>query len=261
MNKKNSKTIPRLEIPKYNILIGNATDKGKVRQHNEDSMSHFDTALGYCMIVCDGMGGHAAGDIASQKTIQFIKEYLQSPKITFGEIAHSIIHAMEYANYHLREMVVGQPQLRGMGTTCVLAIIHDGQFYVGHVGDSRIYLIQNRKIKQLTKDHSTIQEMIDKNLLTEDEAKFSEKRNEITKAIGIFNSIAPTVIDESIKLNRNDQIVLCTDGLTAHVNNELINETINNSEDVQLATDKLIELANQNGGTDNITVQIAKYKG
>ena len=250
-----------MQIPNYNITIGNQTNVGKVRSLNEDYMEHFATPLGYCIIVCDGMGGHAAGDVASQNAIEAIKHFLQNGKITKLDTALCIHNAIEFANYKLREMVQQNAALKGMGTTCVLALINNADLYIAHAGDSRIYLIRDKEIKQITKDHSVVQNLIDSGALSEEDAELSDKKNQITKAIGIFEKVEPTVCKTSIKLLQNDKILLCSDGLTTHVNAKQIVNIINEYEDVQLASIALIDAANAGGGTDNITAQIVHYTG
>ena len=169
--------------------------------------------------------------------------------------------AIEFANYNLRELVVQNPALKGMGTTCVLALVNNGNMYVAHAGDSRLYLLRNGEIKQISKDHSVVQDMIDRGSLTEEEAEKSEKKNQITKALGIFERVNPSVTDKPVHLLRNDKILLCSDGLTGHVSNQSINESILKNDDIQIAALELIEKANAGGGTDNITVQIIQYSG
>ncbi len=250
-----------MKIDSYKLIVGNTTDIGIVREHNEDYMAHFDTPYGYCIIVCDGMGGHAAGDVASQGAIEAIKHYLQDGKVTKLDTAISLQNAIEFANYKLLEMVQLNPALTGMGTTCIMALFNQSEMYIAHAGDSRLYLIRNNDIKQLSKDHSTIQNLIDAGVLTEDEAKVSEKRNQITKAIGIFEKVEPTVTKQAFRLKHNDRILLCSDGLTAHLDQKEISATINTYPDVQKAAIKLVEKANSEGGTDNITVQLIQYTG
>lgn len=250
-----------MKIDAYNITVGNATDVGKVREHNEDYMAHFETPYGYCVIVCDGMGGHAAGDVASQGAVEAIKHYLQDGKITKLDATSSLHNAIEFANYKLREMVQQNPEFAGMGTTCAMVLISKAEMHMAYAGDSRVYLIRNKRIRQLSKDHSTIQHLIDTGILTEDEAKVSEKRNQITKAIGIFEKVDPTVTKTPFMLKYNDRILLCSDGLTGHVESNEILEIINVNSDVQVASMKLIEKANLEGGSDNITVQLIHYAG
>ena len=250
-----------MKIDFYNIIVGNATDVGKIRESNEDYMSHFVTTYGYCVIVCDGMGGHAAGEVASQGAIEAIKHYLQDGKLTKLDTANSLLNAIEFANYKLRETVQQNSALTNMGTTCVMALINNAEMYVAHAGDSRLYLIRDNNIKQLTKDHSTIQNLIDARVLTEEEARQSDKRNQITKAIGIFEKVDPSVTMEAFKLKKNDKILLCSDGLIAHVESKEILKIIKAHTDVQEAAMKLIEKANLRGGSDNITVQLIHYYG
>lgn len=250
-----------MTIPAYNIAIGNATDVGKVREYNEDYMAHFDTPLGYCIVVCDGMGGHAAGDVASQNAIASIQKFLQDSQNNNVAIPTSLKNAIEFANYKLREMVNQNIDLKGMGTTCVLALINKGLLYIAHTGDSRIYLIRKNKIRQITKDHSVIQNLIDSGALTEAEAQVSEKKNQITRAIGIFEKANPTVAEKSLALFRNDKILLCSDGLTGHISNEIITKTVLSTKDIQKAALNLIDQANAEGGSDNITVQLVHYTG
>jgi len=250
-----------LKISDYHISIGNATDVGKVREHNEDYLAHFDTPLGYCIIICDGMGGHAAGDVAAQSATAAIQQFLQDPSNKNSTIPIALKNAIEFANYKLKEMMNQNPALKGMGTTTIVALIKNGRLYTAHAGDSRLYLIKKGGIKQLTKDHSSVQQLIDQGVLTEAEAELSDKKNQISKAIGIFDKVEPTITESSFPLNKNDKLLLCSDGLTGHLSKEKIYETILSFDNIQSAAMKLVELANGNGGSDNITVQLVHYAG
>lgn len=250
-----------MKVSGYHITIGNATDVGRQREQNEDYMAHFDTPSGYCIIVCDGMGGHAAGQVASQNAVASLQHFLQDPKNDHSSVLSALKNAIEFANFQLREMVNQNPALKGMGTTCVLALIKDGQLYTAHAGDSRMYIVRKNGTEQITKDHSSVQELIDIGVLTEEEAEFSDKKNQISKAIGVFDKVDPSISESFIGLHKNDKLLLCTDGLTGHVGKEKISETILTAKDVQTAALKLIELANNGGGSDNITVQVVHYTG
>lgn len=250
-----------MKVSDYHIAIGNATDVGKVREQNEDYMAHFDTPFGYCIVVCDGMGGHAAGQVASQNAVGAIQQFLQDKKNKSSDIRLVLKNSIEFANFQLREMMNKSPELKGMGTTCVLALIKDGRLYTAHAGDSRIYLIRKNSIEQITKDHSSVQKLIDIGVLTEKEAELSDKKNQIDKAIGVFEKVDPAISETPVALHKNDTILLCSDGLTGHVNREKIQETILAKKDVQTAALKLVELANTGGGSDNITVQVVHYTG
>lgn len=200
-------------IAGYPISIGNATDVGKHRAHNEDYLAHFPTSFGYCIVVCDGMGGHAAGEVAAQHATAAIREYLEDGQNTKADAALCLTNAIEFANFRLREMVREDKELSGMGTTCVIALLKGTHFYLAHAGDSRAYLIRNGEIQQVTKDHSSVQEMIDNGVLTEEEAAVSDKRNQISKALGLFEKVAPTVTKTPLPLKHDDKILLCSDGL------------------------------------------------
>lgn len=250
-----------MNISDYHIAIGNATDLGKLREQNEDYMAHFETPVGYCIVVCDGMGGHAAGAVASQNAIVSIQQYLQDSQNENSSIPLVLKNAIEFTNYQLREMGNQNPALKGMGTTCVLALIQNGHLYTAHAGDSRIYIVRKGGIKQITKDHSSVQKLIDMGTLTEEEAELSDKKHQISKAIGIFDKVEATITQTPLALQKNDKILLCSDGLTGHVNKEKIVEIIQSNVDIQNAALKLINLANDGGGSDNITVQLIHYTG
>jgi protein phosphatase len=250
-----------LNFTDYHITIGNSTDTGKIREQNEDYMSHFTSPMGYCIVVCDGMGGHAAGQVASQNAVNSIRQFLQDPYNEIQDIPLALKNAFEFANYQLKDMVSQNPSLKGMGTTCVLALITGKQLYTAHAGDSRIYLVRKGTIKQLTKDHSSVQRLIDTGILTEAEAELSDKKNEILKAIGIFDKVEATITTAPLTLHEHDKLVLCSDGLTGHVSNETINSVVQSISDVQEAALQLTTLANEGGGNDNITVQLIHYTG
>ena len=250
-----------MKVSDYHIAIGNATDVGKIREQNEDYMAHFNTLQGYCIVICDGMGGHAAGQVASQNAVGAIQQYLQDKQNEYPDIMVALKNAIEFANFQLREMMNKDPALKGMGTTCVLALIKDGHLYTAHAGDSRLYLIRKGNAEQITKDHSSVQKLIDIGVLTEKEAELSDKKNQISKAIGIFEKVDPAISETPVALHQDDIILLCSDGLTGHVSREKIQETVLANTDVQNAALKLVELANTGGGSDNITVQVVHYTG
>lgn len=240
------------------ILIGNKTDVGILRKHkpNQDYFEFFDSEYGKVFIVCDGMGGHAGGEVASRLSVSVMRTVIQnSKKIT--STTEIIKQAIKQAHEAIIQKSKEEPALTGMGTTCVLTIIdiEKKSAYYAHVGDSRIYLVRNKKIRLLTKDHSWVQEeLVDKRLISPEEAEHHDNKNVITRALGSKN--AEPVIN-SMKLESDDQFILCTDGLSNVVKkNEILDTMIklNPSE----ASDKLIDMALKAGGPDNITVQIIK---
>ncbi len=239
----------------YILEIGNYSDIGKARKINEDYFGSFSGRYGTLLIVCDGMGGHEGGEIASRLAVETINNHFEHLGSDFNP-KEELIKAIEKANFVIIEAGKTRKELAEMGSTVVMALIKDDFAYTANLGDSRIYLIKNGSISQITKDHSLVQQMIDSDLISPEEAQHHPKKNVITKALGIEDNVEPEII-KPFKLTPNDCLILCTDGLTNHVNDEeILALCISNSS--QDAAEKLVDLANERGGTDNITVQILK---
>ena len=243
----------------YNYcLIGGFSDVGRVRKANEDRGGWFDTPNGRVGVVCDGMGGHVGGQIASQTAIEAIHEFLCNNQ--FDNVNEAITKAIFYANQAILNKAQIQPELTGMGSTCVMIIIRQGIVYYGHVGDSRIYIVSNRIIKQLTSDHSFVQMLVDTGQITEEEAERHPRKNEITNALGIPNMQAPTVAKNPISPIAGTCFVLCSDGLTGMVDNKKIEKVVcNRNLSLDNRAKELVKLANEAGGVDNITVQLVEF--
>jgi protein phosphatase len=245
----------------YNFLLtGAATHVGQVRKANEDSMATFEVANMKVFVVCDGMGGHVGGEIASQTAITAIRDFLIN-NITIDPreaIYNSIITANEAILNRSRQ----QPELAGMGSTCVMLVVtSDGKVYYGHVGDSRIYIIANHKITQLTEDHSAVYDMFKTGIIkTREEMERHPRKNEITKALGFLNMQPPTVCSTPIEPDSGNCFLLCSDGLTDMVNDEQIQRVISKHEiPIQQRAETLIQMANKKGGVDNITVELVEF--
>jgi serine/threonine protein phosphatase PrpC len=238
-------------------MIGTGlTHCGKIREINEDSF-HLSTShhlYGYA-IVADGMGGHQAGEIASQMAVQivsdFIEQQLQQESVDTQEILYE---AIELANQKIYDFALRQQSMLGMGTTIVTAITTNDKFYVAHVGDSRLYLIRNHQITQITEDHSHVQTLVNQGIISADEARFHSKRNIILRALGT----EPTVqIDVSfLEWFPEDLLLVCSDGLSNMLTDQRIVEIIAHSDSYELAVKNLIDAANDAGGDDNITAVI-----
>lgn len=241
----------------FNFEIGNHSDVGRVREVNEDYFGTFRGSFGELLIVCDGMGGHRGGETASRLAVDTIKNHFENLSADC-DIKHELLNALSAANNKIVETAKQDCSLEGMGSTAVIALFKDDLAYFANLGDSRIYLVRDEEIKQLTTDHSLVQQMIDSDVLTPEEAESHPKKNVITKSLGREGAIEPD-IPEPIELLKNDKFILCTDGLTNYVKDEkILNVAANNP--VQQAAGKLVDLANENGGSDNITVQIAEVK-
>ena len=236
------------------LNIGNYSDVGKTRDINEDYFGSFSGSFGSLLLVCDGMGGHKGGEIASRLTVETISNYFEKLNDSYN-ISEEINKSLEAANTSMILKAKENSDLTDMGSTVVLVLIKDELVYYTSLGDSRIYKIRDGAIYQITKDNSLVQQMVDSNIITKDEAKVHPKKNVITKALGTNDELEPEIY-ETFKLQVNDKLILCSDGLTAHVDEEEIFQLSENNPP-QEAAQKLVELANERGGTDNITVQIA----
>ena len=241
-----------------NFLIAKATDVGKARQVNEDSMTVFDSPNGQVMAVCDGMGGQAAGDVASQLAVNIIENILTDN--TFETPEEAIRRSVLAANQGVLNRTAQNPELEGMGSTCVMLIIKNGRVHCGWVGDSRIYYISNHTIRQISHDQSYVQQLIDSAQISSAEAATHPQKNEITNCIGLQGMTAPETVAVPIVPEPGSVFLLCSDGLSGMVEEQQIERVISNSRmTLQEKADRLIALANQAGGLDNITVELVQF--
>lgn len=242
------------------MKISAKTDVGRVRSSNQDSYAAGEFQNGVVWaVVCDGMGGNAGGNIASSTAVKSISERITSgyrDKMTSSSIKNLLITAVTNANFEVYDAAQSNPDLSGMGTTVVAAIVTEDSFYVAHAGDSRAYIISKDEIRQITKDHSVVQDMVEKGEITPMEAIKHPRKNLITRALGV---------DEIIKVDFNvvdatkeDILLICTDGLTNFVDTSDIYRVVSdcNIDDV---AETLVNMANDNGGGDNITALAVAY--
>lgn len=238
------------------------SDLGKARDINEDAIYVPEEDLGInVFILADGMGGYRGGDIASGLAVTAARSYiLNNYEITFEEtedILKLVNGAIEYANMIVSEKAKSDKKLNKMGSTLEVLLIIKNNAYIGHVGDSRIYMIRDKKINKLTTDHSYIQKLIKDGKITKEESSIHPDKNMITKAIGTEIVVEAELIHK--KLNKNDILLLCSDGLTNLVSDNEILEIVLDSFDEDIA-EKLIDKANKLGGTDNVSAIVIKYK-
>tara|TARA_B110000285_G_scaffold27668_1_gene27291 strand:+ start:1957 stop:2715 length:759 start_codon:yes stop_codon:yes gene_type:complete len=240
------------------LRIAGYTHAGMRREYNQDHIG-FDQELGIA-VLADGMGGHKAGEIAAHMTVKFVLEKLQkfvlqktSVSITGSQLLEFVSTTISSSNAEIFRTQQEQEAYKGMGTTIVATLVIGSHIYVGHVGDSRLYLYRNRKVKRLTKDHSVVQDLIDRGFYTEREAREANVGHVVTRAMGTKSAV--DVDTAEVPRLPYDLLMLCSDGLTDMVSDWQIAETIaENITDLDLAAKKLIALANQNGGKDNISV-------
>ena len=250
----------------HSITIFAETDIGMERKTNEDSVAslvfntksfskNLDCGI---LVVADGMGGHDFGEVASDIASKiFLEETIQnilicSEKNETINFSNILLNAVEAANNKVWE--ISKNKNNSIGTTLVGAIIVGNKIFIVNVGDSRAYLVAPlESIVQITKDHSVVQEMIDANVITKEQAKIHPRRNIITKALGLSNIIVPDIFETEIN---NETLLLCSDGLHGMVREEEIIKTINGN--IYNSVEDLIMLANKNGGYDNISVALAR---
>ena len=232
------------------------TDIGRKREINQDYVFATDETIGNLpnlLVVADGMGGHRAGDFASRFTVEVLAEEVQNSKDTHPE--QILGNAIQTANERLMEEAAKDSRLEGMGTTLVAATILDHVLYFANVGDSRLYLI-NKEIRQLSKDHSMVEEMVRLGGLTEEEAKHHPDKNIITRAMGVKDKVEPDFFE--YRLKGGDTILMCSDGLTNMVDDDEIFQIVKSARDIVEAVETLIQRANENGGSDNIGIVLAQ---
>lgn len=242
------------------MQISAKTDVGIVRTTNQDSMAYgsFENGTTAWAVVCDGMGGMAAGNVASAEATRVISgafEQNLSPRSSASFINNLLKSSIESANAIVYDMANQNEDMRGMGTTVVSVAIVKGVAYFAHAGDSRAYLLTDGEIKQITTDHSVVQSMVESGHITSDEAKNHPNKNIITRAIGVASNIDIDFTD--IEVKTDDILILCTDGLTNCIDEELMKFAASDNDFESLA-ERFVDLANQNGGNDNITVVAIK---
>lgn len=232
------------------------TDIGLVREANEDSCGSIEGVNGQVFTVCDGMGGHVGGAVASSLAVKSLLEFVTTATVDNPSV--TINNAIISANQKLLAMIQERPDLKGMGTTTTLLTVQPNGIYFGHVGDSRIYIFSNGKLHRLTKDHSFVQTLLDSGAITPEEAAVHPRKNELTTAMGASDTIQPTVVRHAVKPKPGDIFLLCTDGLCGLVDDTLIEKIVSANQSLDRTAQELIQAAKNAGGFDNITVQLIK---
>lgn len=250
--------------------IASATDPGRVRSHNEDSIA-TDPEIGLA-VLADGMGGYNAGEVASGIAVAMIardmRQALETERrmrrgtgVNGALVAPDLLrrHAA-HANRTIYETAQNQRQYRGMGTTLVMTLFYDDQVAVGHIGDSRLYRMRDERLSQLTRDHSLLQEQIDSGMLTREQARHSRNRGIITRAVGIDPQVETEIHVHDTR--PGDIYLLCSDGLNDMVDDDDIRLTLDTLRaNLPLAAQQLVQQANDNGGRDNISVILVRVRG
>jgi len=256
------------------------TDVGRTREHNEDTFlvadlsgsepdgpgaaRHVVGPSGLVLLVADGMGGAAAGEIASRMAADEVHRFLvRKPLHTAPSddlaVAQHVREAVEHANTVIHQYSVDHPDLHGMGTTVTVAVLLQERLMLAQIGDSRAYLIRDGVATQLTKDQSLTQRLVDAGELTEEQAERSERRNIILQALGPDARVKVALSQQPLR--RDDALLICSDGLSGLVKREEIGTIVAATPSLQLACERLVALANERGGPDNVTVVVARFGG
>jgi len=229
---------------------GLKSDCGKVREINEDNYLQIEKSGFKLFVVADGMGGHNAGEVASSIAIDLLKDY----EFDLDNISRSIKAGIRFINEEILNRARENVEYKGMGTTLTMAILFDKRLYIGHVGDSRAYLLRDREFVQLTEDHSLVNKLLKANEITSQEAREHPQSNILLQALGTEENIDIDVVE--VEVREDDIFLLCTDGLTSMLKDDIIKKVLLEEGSLVKKADKLISLANKLGGYDNITVNI-----
>jgi len=244
------------------IELANVTDPGCEREENEDYYAYAEPQAdeefhrkGRLAVVADGMGGYEGGRVASGIAVEVVRDtYLAEPA---AEPHDALIAAFHNAHAAIQEQARNDPHLSSMGTTCTAAVVRDHQLYYGHVGDSRLYMLRDGAISRVTRDHSHVGGLVEEGRLTLEEAAVHPERNVLTAALGMSGSVEADFSEQPIALMSGDILLICTDGLHGLVSDEEMLSVASTAAPSE-ACRKLVEMAKQRGGPDNITLQILK---
>lgn len=246
--------------PAWSVGVGLMTHVGMIRAENQDAFSWREpedpevlARCGRLMVVCDGMGGHYGGSIASRTTVDAVVDAYYAEADDGRAPSDRLLHAVREANRVVRDLGRERPELRQMGTTCVAVALVGGKVLMAHIGDSRIYRLRDGAIRALTRDHTYVNDLVEMGALEPEEAENHPQRHVITRCIGMGDSIQVDLLQGDARLG--DAYLLCSDGLYQHIGDDEMVRTVD-AHEPQAAAQRLIDRANECGGEDNITVGI-----
>lgn len=241
-------------MAEVNLRVGSATDVGMRRDHNEDAFATFEAEDGgLVLVVADGMGGHLAGEVASEMAIEILRRELARPA---DDPSAALRAAIELANQEIWNEAARDAEKAGMGSTIVAAIVRGNQVYLANAGDSPAYLVRGGQTDQITHDHGLVAEQVEAGVIREEDAEHHPFRHILTRCLGAEANVEVEVYPPR-ELQAGDVLVLCSDGLTEHVKKQEVAALVE-APDPDEAAKGLIEVANQRGGHDNITVVVAR---
>lgn len=236
------------------MKFGYITDRGRRRKKNEDSIKIISNENFF--MLADGVGGNKSGEIASKCALEALEKYVRENPLdaftTKEEIFRYFLDAVNFVNQYILAISDTDIKYEGMATTLVFAYIKDDTVYVANVGDSRLYIVENEELKQVTDDHTYVNDLVKKGIITKEEAINHKKKNLITKAIGVSVYVRPDCF--CLKASPDSRLLICSDGLYDEVSDSTIRDTLISTDDMQQCADELVDKANSNGGNDNISV-------
>jgi serine/threonine protein phosphatase PrpC len=241
------------------LAVAARTDIGMIRAGNEDSLYADANAWRGLFIVADGMGGHAAGEVASEMAVQIVERELQSVKDLHDDTAiERMVHALKEANSKIFERTLSEADKQGMGTTSSVLMLGGSRYVIGQVGDSRIYMLRDGSLSQVTRDHSYVQEQVDAGYLTPEQARYHPYSNVITRCVGASENVEPDTYTGEVKAG--DVFLVASDGLTGMVDDRRLHQILLARVKPAQMVDALISEANGRGGLDNITAIVIKVE-
>jgi len=242
------------------LLHAARTDVGMIRSGNEDNFTVDASGARGIFIVADGMGGHAAGEVASEMAVQIVQKELSQVRDLDGEdVVQLVANALKHANRAIHERTLTEVDKQGMGTTASVLMLSGSRYLIGQVGDSRVYLLRESSFVQLTKDHSYVQEQVDAGFLTPEQARYHPYSNVITRCVGASDTVEPDVYVGEVK--SGDVFLVASDGLTGMVDDRRLQQLLLSRAAPGRIVDALITEANGRGGLDNITAIVVQVEG
>ena len=239
------------------LTVAARSDVGMIRSGNEDSFFAHATKDRGIFIVADGMGGHAAGEVASEMSVQIVSRELQDLIDVYSEEARTkVAESLRIANRAIYDRTIQEADKQGMGTTVSMLVVSGARYLIGQVGDSRVYLLRDGALRQLTKDHSYVQEQVDAGFLTPEQARYHPYSNVITRCVGASDSVEPDTYAGDMK--PGDVFLVASDGLTGMVDDRRLQQLLLSRASAGRVVDALIAEANYRGGLDNITAVVVQ---
>jgi PPM family protein phosphatase len=239
------------------LAVSARTDTGRLRKGNEDFLYADANEYRGLFIVADGMGGHAAGEVASQMAVNVISSELADLNdLAAGDAGTRVSETLRLANRQVFQRTMREVEKTGMGSTASALLLSDTRYLIGHVGDSRVYLVRDGEMRQLTRDHSLVQEQVDAGIITPEQARHHPQSNVITCCIGMSTEIDPDII--SGETHVGDVFLLASDGLTGMVDDRRLHQLLQSRATPERIVNAMIADANNNGGIDNITAIVVK---